>query len=84
VLQLYPGREPNPRKQIDGPISFPNRSINGAFPVADLKAAVKIALQEYAAAGDFDELVRCISELASPHYHHEVIYRIVVDKPKSL
>jgi hypothetical protein len=52
--------------------------VTGVFTVPELKKAIKLALQEYLLSEDVAEAVRCVKELSVPHYHHEVVYRLVV------
>ena len=35
-----------------------------------------LILKEYLSSGDKDEVVRCLQELAVPHFHHEVVYEV--------
>ena len=37
---------------------------------------VVLTLKEYLSCGDKDEVVRCLQELAVPHFHHEVVYEV--------
>lgn len=53
-------------------------------PVEDMKVAIDQLLQEFLLSKDVTEAVRCIAELKSPLYHHEVLKRAVctaMDKP---
>ena len=53
-------------------------------PVEDMKIAIDQLLQEYLLSKDVDEAVRCIAELNSPLYCHEIVKRTVyhsMDKP---
>lgn len=43
-------------------------------PVAELKVALDDLLQELIVSHDFNEALRCVRELAAPHFHHEVIF----------
>jgi len=54
-------------------------------PVKELKIAMDQLLSEYLLSGDLIEAARCTRELASPHFHHELVKRAVVlvlDKPE--
>jgi len=48
-------------------------------PVSELKEAVDMLLQEYLLSRDLAEATRCVVELKSPHFHHEVVKRAVVN-----
>jgi programmed cell death protein 4 len=53
-------------------------------PVPELKEAVDMLMQEFLLSKDLEEATRCVKELKSPHFHHEVVKRAVVnslDKP---
>lgn len=55
-------------------------------PVYEMKEAVDQLLMEYLLSGDMSEAVRCIRELHSPHFHHEIVKRgivLAIDKPES-
>jgi hypothetical protein len=52
--------------------------VTGVFTVPELKKAVSLALQEYLLSEDKGEAARCVKELGVPHYHHEVVYRLIV------
>jgi len=45
--------------------------------VDELKAAVKLLVDEYFVQGELAEAVRCVRELDAPHFGHEVVKRIV-------
>lgn len=47
-------------------------------PVEELKIAVDQLLEEYINSSDMEEAVRCLRELNSPFFFHEVIKRAVV------
>jgi len=47
-------------------------------PVEEMKVAVDQLLQEYLVSGDLDEAARCIYELNSPLFYHEVVKRAIV------
>lgn len=46
-------------------------------PVEDMKVAVDQLLLEYLASSDLDEAERCVRELHSPHFYHEIVKRAV-------
>eukprot|EP01031_Cornospumella_fuschlensis_P027124 gene27124-32768_t len=46
-------------------------------PVEDMKVAVDQLLLEYLASSDLDEAERCVRELQSPHFYHEIVKRAV-------
>jgi len=48
-------------------------------PVPELKEAVDMLMQEYLLSKDLDEATRCVRELKSPHFHHEVVKRAIVN-----
>ena len=47
--------------------------------VEELKVALDQLLQEFILSGDIDEASRCIFELHSPQFYHEVVKRAVVN-----
>jgi len=47
--------------------------------VDELKIVLDQLLQEYLLSGDVEEAARCIFELGSPHFYHEVVKRTVVN-----
>lgn len=49
-----------------------------AGETADLKRAIKLLVQEYFENTNCDEAVRCLRELNVPHFHHEVVKRVIV------
>lgn len=54
-------------------------------PVEELKVAADMLLMEFLISGDFAEASRCIKELASSEFNHEIVKRAVVqslDKAK--
>jgi len=44
-------------------------------PVREMKVAVDLLIQEYFVSGDVDEASRCIRELNSHFFHHEIVKR---------
>lgn len=49
-----------------------------ARTVAELKEEVRVMLEEYFAAQDVEEVRRCLQEMRSPFFHHEVVKRGIV------
>lgn len=47
-------------------------------PVEDMKVAVDQALMEYLLSSDLDEAERCLTELHSPYFFHEIVKRAVM------
>lgn len=47
-------------------------------PVEDMKIALDQALMEYLLSSDLDEIERCLKELHSPYFYHEVVKRAVM------
>lgn len=52
--------------------------VTGVFTVPQLKAAIKESLEEFLVSHQRDEVLRCVCELHTPHFAHEVVYRGVV------
>lgn len=53
-------------------------------PVEEMKVNIDQLLQEYLLSGDMAEAVRCVTELKSPQFYHEIVKRAVInamDKP---
>jgi len=48
-------------------------------PVEELKQALDQLLLEFLSNGDTAEATRCVHELATPHFHHELVKRAVVN-----
>lgn len=42
-------------------------------PIDELKAKVKLIVEEYLLSYDMAEAARCLRELGVPHFHHEVL-----------
>lgn len=54
-------------------------------PVREMKVAVDLLVQEFVHSGDVEEASRCIRELNSGYFHHEIVKRgvtQVLDKPE--
>lgn len=47
-------------------------------PVAELKVAIDLLVQEYLFSGDIIEASKCIQELQAPQFYHEVVKRAIV------
>ena len=47
-------------------------------PVPDLKNDIRLLLQEYIMTNDLPEAARCIKDLSTPMFHHEVVKRALV------
>lgn len=52
---------------------FTNCWHGGALSLEATRETFREALKEYVVSGDVAEASKCISELAVPHYHHEVV-----------
>lgn len=39
---------------------------------------INYLLKEYLSSGDKDEAERCLKELGVPHFHHELVYEVVL------
>lgn len=39
---------------------------------------INYLLKEYFSSGDKDEAERCLKELGVPHFHHEVVYELIL------
>lgn len=50
----------------------------GLRPVKVLEHEMTLLLQEYLSSGQVDEAMRCVRELEVPHFHHELVYLLVV------
>lgn len=46
-------------------------------PVKEMKVAVDLLVQEYILSGDIGEATRCIRELNSSYFHHEIVKRCI-------
>jgi len=44
-------------------------------PVSELKSVLDQLLKEYLLSRELDEAARCVRELNSPHFHHELVKR---------
>lgn len=44
-------------------------------PVSELKAVLDQLLKEYLLSRELDEAARCVRELNTPHFHHELVKR---------
>lgn len=50
----------------------------GLQPLMQLVEKIVLLLKEYLSSGDKDEALRCLQELAVPHFHHQVVYEATV------
>lgn len=46
-------------------------------PVKEMKVSVDLLIQEYILSGDIEEATRCIRELNSSYFHHEIVKRAI-------
>ncbi|CAG0916398.1 unnamed protein product [Notodromas monacha] len=53
-------------------------------PTKSLTRQIIMFLKEYLDSGDIQEAHRCLLELESPHFHHEVVYETVILALESL
>jgi len=49
----------------------------GSMDMELLNEKIVMFINEYVSSGDDAEAVRCLTELAVTHYHHEAVYRII-------
>lgn len=47
-------------------------------PLKELQADIEKFLTEYLLSEDVNEAQKCLTELQTPHFHHEVVYRMIV------
>lgn len=47
-------------------------------PVQYLVRQMNMLLDEYLCSGDLPEAIRCILELEVPHFHHELVYEVLL------
>ncbi|XP_014255101.1 programmed cell death protein 4 isoform X2 [Cimex lectularius] len=50
----------------------------GLRPVKYLIRQMNLLLQEYLSSGDLKEATRCLLDLEVPHFHHELVYEVIV------
>ncbi|NP_001087968.1 uncharacterized protein LOC494651 [Xenopus laevis] len=50
----------------------------GQQPVKKLVKEIDMLLKEYALSGDVVEAERCLQELEVPHFHHELVYEVIM------
>jgi programmed cell death protein 4 len=50
----------------------------GLRPVKYLTRQMTLLLQEYLSSGDLQEATRCLLDLEVPHFHHELVYEVVL------
>lgn len=51
----------------------------GLRPVRILSEKMDLLIQEYFNSSDKPEAERCLRTLAVPHFHHELVYMLLVD-----
>lgn len=39
---------------------------------------MNLLLKEYLSSGDISEATRCLKELDVPHFHHELVYEVIL------
>lgn len=61
-----------------GGVYFPKRCRAVHFSPLNAPDHDERLVQEYLLSEDKEEAARCIKELEVPHYHHEVVYRLVL------
>ena len=50
----------------------------GLRPVKYLIKQIVLLLKEYLCSGDIEEASRCLRELEVPHFHHELVYEVII------
>lgn len=50
----------------------------GLRPVKYLIKQIILLLKEYLCSGDIEEASRCLRELEVPHFHHELVYEVII------
>lgn len=50
----------------------------GLRPVKYLTRQMNLLLQEYLSSGDLQEATRCLLLLEVPHFHHELVYEVII------
>lgn len=50
----------------------------GTRPVESLVREIRLLVDEFVVADDFDEALRCVRELDVPHFHHELVYQTLL------
>lgn len=50
----------------------------GLRPVKYLTRQMNLLLQEYLSSGDLPEATRCLLQLEVPHFHHELVYEVIM------
>jgi programmed cell death protein 4 len=51
----------------------------GTRPVKSLIRQMVLLLREYLSSGDINEAARCLKELEVPHFHHELVYEVMIN-----
>lgn len=52
----------------------------GVRPVKYLVKQIVLLLKEYLYSGDIQEATRCLQELEVPHFHHELVFEVELNK----
>lgn len=50
----------------------------GIRPVKYLIKKIVMLLKEYLCSGDIQEATLCLKELEVPHFHHELVYEVII------
>ena len=50
----------------------------GVRPVKYLVKKIVLLLKEYLCSGDIQEATLCLKELEVPHFHHELVYEVML------
>lgn len=50
----------------------------GTRPVKSLIRQMVLLLREYLSSSDINEAARCLKELEVPHFHHELVYEVMM------
>ncbi|XP_067935459.1 programmed cell death protein 4-like [Watersipora subatra] len=50
----------------------------GLRPVKTLIKKIVLLLKEYLSSGDANEAIRCLLDLEVPHFHHELVYELLI------
>lgn len=53
-------------------------------PVKTITKQMALLLKEYLSSRDIDEAHRCLRDLEVPHFHHELVYEVIVMTMESL
>lgn len=50
----------------------------GLRPVKKITQQMELLLKEYILSRDVQEAHRCLSALETPHFHHELVYEVII------